>query len=269
MRKIQLSAAAAALALVGSLAAADAAQAQAQPFKPVQAEQTWTLDVGGGAIYGFSPWGGSSDKISFIPYGDFSWKDRLYGNPLDGLGYNVVKQDRLRAGVQIRPHYSGASGDNDVLDRPGLGADAAVYAYYRIAGNISLGGRLIHDVSGQTDSTGYFLSATQQSVTPVGLLQTTLYARGSDGRGARAYYGLTPTEAVASGYAAYRPDAGFQNAGLAALMMTPLGDKWAIGTLFNAERAVGDAADSPLTQAAKHKEMTYRAALLIVRRFGG
>lgn len=255
------------LAAAASFAGAEAVHAQAQPYKPVLEQKDWTLNVGGGAIYGFSPSGGRTDRVGVIPYGDFSWKNRLYGNPLDGVGYNVVRQDRLHAGVQLRPRYSG---DSDIpgTDIPGLTADAAAYAFARLPGNIVVGGRLMYDVTGETDSLSYFVSAGQQSVTPVGLLQTLVYARGSDGRGARAYFGVNPNSAPGAGVVPFRPDGGFQNVGIAALMMTPIGDKWAVGSFLNAERMVGDAADSPLIQARKNEEMAYRGGLIVVRRFG-
>lgn len=223
------------------------------------------MNIGGGIVYGFSPTGGDPERLTFTPWGDFNWRDRVYGNPLDGLGYNVVKTDRVRAGLQLRPHYSGQSTIKG-LELPDLGADLAVYGFVRVPGDISIGGRIMRDVRGQTDGTDYYFSAAKQSVTPVGLLVSTLYLRGGDAKSNDAYLGVSEDEAAATGLDPYMPGAGLQNVGLAFLMMTPIGDKWAIGSFLNAERALGDVADSPLIQARKREEMAYRGGLLVVRR---
>lgn len=246
-------------------ATAGSAWAQAQPFKPVIAQPELSMNIGGGVVYGFSPTGGKSERLNFTPWGDFNWRDRIYGNPLDGLGYNVVKSDRVRAGVQIRPHYSGQS-TIEGLELPDLGADLALYGFVRAPGNISIGGRVMRDIRGQTDGTDYYVSVANQSVTPVGLLVSTVYLRGGDARSNNAYLGVDEHEAAVTGLETYMPGAGLQNVGVALMMMTPIGDKWAVGSFVNAERALGDVADSPLIQARKREEMAYRGGVLVVRR---
>lgn len=199
-----------------------AALAQTQPFTPVEAEKDWTLMVGGGPIYGFSVSGKDPDRFNFTPWGAFSYKDRLYANGLDGIGYNVIKRETVRAGVQIRPHYSGQS-ELEGLIIPDRGADLGLYSFVR-AGN-----------------------------------------RKSN----QAYYGVEADEAAATDLRAYSLGGGVQNVGAAFLMMTPIGDKYAVGTLFNIERALGDVADSPLIERREHGEMAYRGGVIVVRRFGG
>lgn len=253
-----------ALALAIS-AGSSAAFAQSQPFEPVIAQPKLSMNIGGGVVYGFSPTGGKAEQLNFTPWGDFNWRDRLYGNPLDGLGYNVVKTDRVRAGVQLRPHYSGQS-TIEGLELPDLGADLTLYGFVRVPGNISIGGRIMRDVRGQTDGTDYFVSVANQSVTPVGLLASTVYLRGGDAKSNNAYLGVDADAAAATGLQAYTPGAGLQNVGVAFVMMTPIGEKWAVGSFLNVERALGDVADSPLIQARKREEMAYRGGLLVVRR---
>lgn len=242
--------------------------AQSQPFKPVEVQPEWSVNIGGGAVYGFSPTGGNPNRMNLTPWGDFNWRDRAYGNPLDGLGYNIVKQDAVRAGVQVRPHYSGNSAIEG-LELPDLGADLAVYGFVRLPGDVSVGGRIMRDVSGQTDGTSYFASASNQRVTPVGLLQTTAYLSGGDARSNNAYFGIDAEAAKATGLRPHQPGAGLQNVGVALLLLTPLGDRWAVATFLNAERAVGSVADSPLVQARDNQEMIYRGGLLVARRFRG
>ena len=244
------------------------AQAQTQPYVSQGKSSDWTLDVGVGAVYGFSPGGTKADQVNLIPWASLNWHDRFYANVLEGVGYNIVKTDRWRAGVQIRPNYSGTSSING-LKLPGTGADLTGYAYTRIGYNFTIGGRLMHDVSGQTDGTAAWLSVGHQDRTPVGLLQTTLYTRIADRRSNQAYYGIDASQSAQSGLPMYTLGAGAQNAGVALLMLSPVTKHYAIGSFLNVERALGDVADSPLIQDRKNKEMAYRGGLIIVRRFGG
>ena len=243
------------------------AHAQTQPFKTVGEQHDWTIDVGGGAVYGFSANGGDPDKVNAIPWVGFNYKNRFYGDALNGVGYNAIVRDRLRAGVQIRPHFGGNADGLDGLDVPGLGADLGAYAFYRVGDNFSLGGRVMHDISHVSRGSSLFLSAAHQDITKVGLLQTMVYTRFGDRKTNQAYYGVDADEAAATGLDPYSVGAGAQNVGLAFLMMTPIKKRYAVATFLNAERALGNVADSPLIQLKKNQEMSYRAGILVVRRF--
>jgi outer membrane protein len=256
----------AALLLAGSASVAGSALAQTLPFEPVEAEKTWTLDIGGGAVYGFTPGGDDPNSVNTIPWGSFSYRDRLYANGLDGIGYNIVKRDDLRAGVQLRPAYSVES-TLEGLDNPDMGADAAVYAFQALPGNFVIGGRIARDVAGVSDGTSFFASLSRQDVTRVGLLQTTLYGRGGDDARTQAYLGVTLEESQESGIEAFRADGGVHAVGAAALLMVPLGEHYGVGGFVNYERATGSGADSPLTELSENGADRYRWGLLVVRRF--
>lgn len=243
------------------------ALAQTQPYEQVMETPEWSANIGAGAVYGFSPFGDDPDQVNLMPWADLNWRDSVYLNPLDGLGHNIVNGERVRAGVQLRPRYSGQS-EIDELDLPGLGADAAVYGFARIAGNVVAGGRVMRDVSGQTDSTSWQATVGHQGVTRLGLLQTTAYLRGGDGRASRAVYAVSAEAAAATGLPEFTPGGGPHGLGGALLLMTPIGENWGVATFANIERALGDAADSPLTRMSSNQEMAYRGGVFVVRRFG-
>jgi outer membrane protein len=257
-----LAAASAAVAMPGL------AQAQTQPYVAQGKSSDWTLDIGAGAVYGFTPGGTKADQINVIPWASFNWHDRFYANVLEGVGYNVVKNDLWRVGVQLRPNYSGASAI-DGIKLPGLSVDLTGYAYRRIGYNFSIGGRLMHDISGQTDGTAAWFSLGHQDRTPIGLLQTTLYTRVADEKENQAYYGIDAAQSAQSGLPMYTLGAGAQNAGLALLMLSPVSKHWAVGSFLNVETALGQVANSPLIQDRPNKAMAYRGGLIVVRRFGG
>lgn len=245
---------------------AGSAMAQTQPYERVTpAAQGWTVDVGVGVLYRKDSSGDTGSKTTVLPGAQVNYRDIVYANPIDGLGWNLVASDDLRAGVQLRPRFAADDIQGLALDRPGFGGDLAVYAFKRLPGNIVVGGRISRDISGETDGTEYYVSVGHQRVTPVGLLQGSLYVRGGDSRLAKAYYGVNAVEAAANGVSAYAPGGGVEGAGLNLILLAPLNDRWAVGGLLGYERRLGDIADSPLSR----NDDTVRSGLFIARRFGG
>lgn len=255
-----------ALTSVISLVSPTLVLAQAQPFKAVEQPRDWTVDIGGGMVHGFSPAGKDPNKTRFTPWASASWKGRVYANGLDGLGVNTVKRDDFNAGFQLRPRYSGQS-DLEGLDLPGRGVDLATYAYKRIGDHTVIGGRIGSDISDESRGMDIFLSVARQDITRVGLLQSMVYVRGGDKNTNQAFYGVDAREAAATGLERYELGGGLQSTGLVLMMMTPIGDKYGVGTFVNVERALGDVADSPLIERRKHGEMAYRGGIVVVRRF--
>ncbi|MFN4041165.1 MAG: MipA/OmpV family protein [Brevundimonas sp.] len=247
-------------------AAASPALAQTQPFERVTpAPQGWTVDVGVGALYRKDSSGDTGSKTTVLPGAMINYRDLVYLNPIEGLGWNVVNQDDLRAGVQLRPRFGADDMEGLNIERPGFGGDLAAYAYKRLPGNIVIGGRISRDISGETDGTEYQASIGHQRVTPVGLLSGTVYVRGGDDKLANAYYGVNAVEAAANGISAYSPDGGLEGAGVNLILLAPIAPRWAVGGLVGYERRLGDIADSPLSQ----NDDTVRAGVFVARRFGG
>lgn len=237
------------------------ALAQSQPFQPVETPQTWKVDVGGGFVRGFSVSGDKAEDFNFTAWGSASYRDIVYANGLDGLGWNAIKRDGFHAGVQLRPRF--AAGDIDGMDRPDLGADAALYAFKRLPGNIVVGGRIQHDATGDDAGLEYYGSVSHQRVTPIGLLQTMAYMRGGSDERVQRYYGVTAQEAANTDYAAFTPSGGLSAAGAAALLAVPIGDRYGVGAFFNYEQRLGDIKDSPLIE----DDHVWRAGVIGVVRF--
>lgn len=242
---------------------ASSAAAQSQPYEQVEAPSRWRVEVGGGVTHGFSATGNTGDDINYTAWGSASYRDVIYANGLDGLGWNAIKTDDFHAGVQLRPRFSAGEIEGSTLDRPGFGADAALYAFKRLPGNIVVGGRVQHDATGDDAGTQYYASVGHRRVTPVGLLSTTAYLTGGDSDRLQRYYGVTPAEAPGSGYTAYEPSGGLSGAGVAVFLAVPIGDRFGVGGFVNYEQRLGDTRDSPLIE----DEGVWRAGLIGVIRF--
>nr|WP_295374036.1 MipA/OmpV family protein [uncultured Sphingosinicella sp.] len=90
----------------------------------------------------------------------------------------------------------------------------------------------------------------------------------SDGRYHRAYFGVTPSEAVASGLAAYRPGGGVQAVGGNAGFLYQLGGRWGIYSYAKYDRLVGDAARSPIVRQFGSRDQL-SGGLALTYTFGG
>lgn len=69
----------------------------------------------------------------------------------------------------------------------------------------------------------------------------------ANARHLQSYYGVTPAQAVASGYAAYAPRAGLRDASAAISWRSELGSNWATYLGASSTRLLGPARRSPLT----------------------
>ena len=70
----------------------------------------------------------------------------------------------------------------------------------------------------------------------------------SDGRFERAYFGVTPDAALASGLPAYRPKGGIYGVALASGASYALSERWGLFGFGRYERLVGNAARSPIVR---------------------
>lgn len=69
-----------------------------------------------------------------------------------------------------------------------------------------------------------------------------------DAKYTRAYFGVGPAAATASGLPAFSPGGGVQSIGLTAGYLHQLSRRWGVGVYGRYDRLVGDAADSPVTR---------------------
>lgn len=240
------------------------AHAQSQPFESVEAPKTWKVDVGGGFVRGFSASGDNTKDVNWTFWGAASYRDIVYANGLDGIGWNAIKSDDFRAGVQLRPRF--AAGEIDGFnDRPELGADATLYAFKRLPHNVVVGGRISHDATDDNAGMTWTVQAAHQRITPVGLLQVMAYGRGGDDDRLNRNLGVSAADAATSGYSEFQGEGGVSAAGVSAFLAVPIGDRYGVGTFVNYEQYLGDSADSPLLD----DDYIWRAGLVGVVRFNG
>jgi len=89
-----------------------------------------------------------------------------------------------------------------------------------------------------------------------------------DDRYHRAYFGVTPDAAVASGLSAYNPKGGVQSVGVTAGYLRQLSRRWGVAVYGRYDRLVGDAADSPVVGQLGTRDQP-SAGIALMYTFGG
>lgn len=89
-----------------------------------------------------------------------------------------------------------------------------------------------------------------------------------DGKYQRAYFGVSPAAAAASGLPAYDMDGGVHAVGLTAGYLRQLGPRWGFAAYARYDRVIGDAADSPVVRGFGSRSQP-SAGIALSYTFGG
>jgi outer membrane protein len=126
--------------------------------------------------------------------------------------------------------------------------EAGAFAQYMLPGSFRIRGELLKGINGHKGVLGS-IGADKiwrdgdkyvVSIGPRILL--------SDGRFERAYFGVTPASALASGLPVYRPNGGIYAVAVASGASYSLNEHWGVFGFGRYERLVGDAAKSPIVR---------------------
>lgn len=169
--------------------------------------------------------------------------------PDDRFGVRLISAGRFSAGAAAA--YQGSRKDKDVGAPVGK-VDATIelggYADYLINDSLRVRGELVKGVNGHKGLVGqagvdhFWRDGDKYAVT---LGPRVLF---SDARYQRAYFGVSPAAAAATGLPVYRPGGGIHAVALASGVQTQFGPRWGLFGYARAERLVGDAAKSPLVR---------------------
>jgi outer membrane protein len=247
-----------------------AAFAQATLTLPEQ-QKSWTVDLGAGGFYGPDYDGSDDYEGRALPYVGFSWRDRVYFNPVQGLGYNVIRNEDLRVGVLVRPKFGRDADDNSALeglDDIDTAVEMGVSIEKRLGAGWTLGGRVTQDVSNVHGGASGLVGLSRSQMTPLGLLVAGGEVRMVSDDHNQTYFGVTPREAAASGRSAYSAGGGLQTVGLNAVLFTRLGGQGGLAVFAGYDRLLGDAADSPLVRVDGTPDQ-FRLGVFYAWRFSG
>jgi outer membrane protein len=195
-----------------------------------------------------------SDSVDIAPLLDLDTargtNEFKFEAPDYSFGIPVVNTGGFEFGPALNLASGRKSSDVDLpLDRVKTTIEAGGYASYQVSKSIFLRAELLKGIGGHKGIVGT-IGADQvwrdgdRYVFSIG--PRLLF---SDGRYQRAYFGVTPAEALATGLPSYRPSGGIHGVALASGLSYQFSPKWGMFGYARFERLVGDAADSPIVRS--------------------
>ncbi len=228
--------------------------AQAQAFDAVRIFGVPEGDGEGtvGAVVISAPKYTGSDerRVLALPSIDYRWKNGWFAGVGNGIGYMFPSRPDMQFGLRVTADLGRKESRSDALagmgnvnPRPEVGAFFNYFPTQEIfltsslrygAGNERKG--LQFDVGA-----GYSKQLAPRWRGAIGVATT--YVNGDY---MQAYFGVTPQQAAASGYAVYAAGAGFRDVRLNASATYLIDAKWSVTAALTASSLLGDSRDSPI-----------------------
>jgi MipA family protein len=262
---------AAAGAAFATTAARTALAADAQT--PQAPTPDWTVDVGASFIA--APRFDGSNRLLYlpIPYIGVTWRDTLFASIKDGVGANLYNTEVWKAGLIARPNF-GRYRSNDRRYLTGLDdvpwtVEAGGFVKYSPFPFLTTSLEVRQGVGGHQGLIAEW--AADFSAPP--LLDDKLFlsigprVSASDKQYNESFYGVTPTESANSGYAVYRPSAGFRSVGAGAGAIYGVTDTVTFSLFADYARLVGPAAKSPIVNGGGGSENQFTIGTALTYRF--
>ncbi len=223
------------------------------PIAEAQAQLAGTFRVRPGLGAQIRPEYPGADKSEWAPYVSFSIArgDRPFGfgAPDDSFGIGLISSDKFSAGPAAK--IQSGRKDSEVgapVGKVSTTIEAGAFAQFEPSESMRLRGELRKGIGGHEGLVG---SIGADLVSRDG--DKYLFSIGprllfSDGRYQRAFFGVSPEAALASGLAPYRPGGGIYAAAATSSVRYSLGSDWGLFGYARYERLLGDARKSPIVR---------------------
>jgi outer membrane protein len=241
-----------ALRLAAVTGAASAALLAVAPAAAQESGGGHTITIGMGA-QSFPQYPGA-DSYSVYPMPIFGF--RREGAPMpfsaqdEGVGFGLLGQDsRFNIGPSLALRAKREQDDVGVpVGNVGFTIEAGGFVELYPVRSLRLRGELRQGIGGHRGLVGdlgadLIIRDEDSYIFSIGPR-----ARWGDSDFSRAYFGVTPAAAVASGLPAFQPRSGFYAAGVMAGLTYRLGRNWGLRSYVGYDRLINDAADSPIVR---------------------
>jgi outer membrane protein len=223
------------------------------------------LAIGLGAAYTPAYQGADKYRTLPIPVLDLQW-GRLFANLENGVGVNVIDNDRVTAGASITvvPGYR-AKDAPEGIGKLKLGAGGRAYVSLKARGVVATLGAT-KGVSGGNKG----LVADTTLSYPIGVssrltLIPSIRATWADKDYTDRYFGVSAAQSLASGLPEFRPGSGLKDASALLSVNYRLTDRLNLSASAGATTLLGKAKDSPIvfhkTQPLGFVSLSYRFGL--------
>jgi len=165
------------------------------------------------------------------------------------LGYGVLVGYRSGRGDSSPSFASANSGSARLSGLPNISGaiDVGLVGHIAVFG-VPLFAQVrsaVNGAQGTLVNVGAYLALPLDAAIELTVLPTVTWA---NGREMRAFYGITAEQSATTGFAAYSPSAGWENAALEVAGDWNIGSGWHLLASVAYQRLLGNAAASPLTQ---------------------
>ena len=172
-----------------------------------------------------------------------------FGAPDDRAGIGLVGKGGFSAG----PAFALASGrkDKDVgapVGKVGRTIEAGLFAQYQAGDSWRVRGELVKGINGHKGVVGAISADKIWRDGDRYVFSIGPRVQFGDGRYERAFFGVSPRAALATGLPEYRPGGGIHSVGVASGASYQLNNRWGLFGFARYERLVGDAAKSPIVR---------------------
>lgn len=192
--------------------------------------------------------GASDQKVSVLPGVFLQTANGIFADPLNGIGYSFEPQGNLQYGVRLNIE-TGRSAEDALpgFEKIKARLNPGAYANYVVNDSLTLRSALRLGVGDGADGSVLHLGGTYK-LFQAGFFSVNMNAalKFADQNYMQSYFGVSPTQAAASGLKAYKPGAGFASTKLGITAATPLSREVFVFANVSMQRLHGDAANSPI-----------------------
>jgi outer membrane protein len=187
--------------------------------------------------------------ITPYPIIDAQWKNGAFFSSYSGLGYNFSKNPQFEYGPRLTMESARDAGQTSKLNGIGdvtTAIEAGGFFNYLPTPGVALLSSIRYG-SG-VDHMALQASLGARLILPVSgghLFVNTLSVNWVDANYTMSYFGVTPTQSAASGYAVYTPGAGLQNVKFNSTWEWHMSPEWSVNAGVTVKHLLGDSANSP------------------------
>jgi MipA family protein len=195
-----------------------------------------------------------ADRVALRPYFDVDFargsKEFRFEAPNESLGFPVVRIGGLELGpVAGMESKRDADAVGAPIHKVGFSIEAGAFVQAQIlADSVRLRAEARKGLTGHRGWIGVVSADYIARDGDAWLFSVGPRVTFTDRRYQRAYFGITTTDAAATGLPLYDAGGGIQSAGMAAGWVHSLSSRWGPSSYVSYERLVGDPADSPVTR---------------------
>jgi MipA family protein len=243
--------------LMGALLLVTGCAAHAQAFDavrifgPVDANGKGT--VGLAVINSPEFLGSKQRKTMLLPLLDYRWKNGFFAGTSNGIGYLFDSAPNVQYGLRVTADFGRKADKSPALNGMGdidAAAEFGGFFNYFVSPQMSLTSSLRYgagnDNKGMVIDLGanYSMQFAPKWRGAVGVATTFANSNTMQTR-----FGVTPAQAITSGYAAYTPAAGLRDARVSASANYFFSRQVAVTAAVSASALLGDAKDSPIVRS--------------------